>query len=82
MTGSLKIRLVNICFPAFFNFRANVMLFLLHLWKMYSLNFLLMWLKELLLHMCSVKRDEYYGMFSRSITNMAKECTVIRLNVA
>ena len=48
--------------PIFLNFWTNVTIFVLHFWKICSLNLLLLWLKELLLHKRSVKINEYHGM--------------------
>ena len=56
-----KYGLFTFVFLHVFNFQTNVTIFV---WKIYSLNLLLMWLNELLLlHNGSVKIDEYYGMF-------------------
>ena len=63
MAGSLKIRLAYICLLTFFNFSANVTVFVLYFRKIYSLNLIPMWLKELLLHQGSIKMDKYSGMF-------------------
>ena len=55
-----KYGLFTFVFLHVFNYQTNVTIFV---WKIYSLNLLLIWLKELLLHKGSVKKDEYYGMF-------------------
>ena len=63
MPGRLKIHLVYIMFSYISKFRTNVIIFVLHFCKIYSLTLQLLWLTELLLHKGSIKMDEYYGMF-------------------
>ena len=65
MAGSLKIRLVYICFPTFFQLPDKCNHICVAFLEIYSLNLLLrpIWLKELLLHKGSVKMDENYGVF-------------------
>ena len=60
--------LFTFVFLHYFNFRANLTIFVWHFWKIYSLTLLLIWLKELLLHKGSVKME--------NISACSEHCTV------